>query len=445
MPIKYSDNAVTTLGANLGTGVTSMTLAGGGGALFNAVDNTADVTDGEYITFIRASDSAIEVARIDIHDGVSDSGITITRDIQGVHGGIGLALVIGDAVEGRIPQELLEGLVQTDPNPGSTPVEAVVIVPNATLSVNEDRGVTIGSRAENRGPEGSESVVIGYAAKGQDGDDIGELGHQIVIGAQSSSGGEESIVIGYQSFGGGDRTICIGGLGSRASGTGAGNHGITIGSISNIIAPDCIWIGNDGDAGAADGDRLIVIGHDHDLTSASVDDDAIIIGHGFTGKRITGGFTTFTQPFSLTPGDTDVKVMGNSTCEVVVATAEISFENGSPFNGSSDNFLTFTWDTNAVFYVEAIEVYTNLLTGAVTTGLIIDVGTSGQNSTDILAAGNTGTGISAFSRERVTFAPAGVDDGHLGSPGITVTIDTAGVSAGIWLGQIALRGIFVSR
>ncbi len=401
MPIKFVDNVLTTLGANLAIGATSMTVAVGDGVLFSAVNDFFDSTDGQYVTLIRASDGAIEVIKIKDHDGASDAITLIGRDVQGVHGGVGLAFVTADTVDVRIPSELLDTFVQQNPN--NAPAAAASMqwlrdVASGAQGVNRCVVIGPGTTVEARGPGGHDCVVIGHDAKSTN----DTLGRNVIIGRGATSSSPNVVAIGYLAVAAGNGAISIG-SGSRAN----GSDGITIGDQSFITEDLCIWIGGSGNAGFGDGEAMIAIGHDHDLSVGSGNDNGIIIGRGFTSKRPGADSFVITRPITMnTTGKTDAAqagmAVGNSGVENVVCTQVIDFKNGSPFELNTNAFHEFAFGSNGLFFVEQVEIWVQVVFGgAISQAPGIKVGST-VGASDILATHIFGTGFVTNSRERVT-------------------------------------------
>jgi len=99
MPVKYADDALTTLAANLSTTATSMTVAS------SATFPTLGTSDYFYATLQRSSDNAKETVRVETVSGTN----WIMVRAQG-SGETALAFVAGDAVELRVCANLLDDL-----------------------------------------------------------------------------------------------------------------------------------------------------------------------------------------------------------------------------------------------------------------------------------------------------------------------------------------------
>lgn len=119
MPVKYTDDALTTLASGLGASATVCQVAS------SSTFPTLSTGDYFYATLQRASDNAKETVRV---DAVTGSTWTIVR-AQGL-GETALAFVTGDAVELRIGANLLDDL--------STPSDTATGIADETLVATSD-------------------------------------------------------------------------------------------------------------------------------------------------------------------------------------------------------------------------------------------------------------------------------------------------------------------
>ncbi len=399
MPKKFTDNALTTLAANLAIGATTMTVAGGAGVLFAAVNDFFDETDGQYVTLIRASDGAIEVILITNHDGAADVIATIFRDVQGVHGGVGLAFVTADVVDARIPAELLDGFAQVHPDSPTPGAASMHLLRNGDSApgAQTQRSVAIGPGTTVEGgrtPDGDDCVVIGHNAAITN----SNPGRGVIIGSGASSPNSNVVGIGRGAVAAGDGVVVIG-SGSRANGA----DGITVGNNSIITDDRPIWIGGQGVPVGGGTTDAIVIGHDHDLSGGSNEDRSVIIGKGITDKISRNRTTCFTQPIAFnTTGAIGVSSIVNNGCEIVVCTDVFDWKNATHFIGGAQAFHSFDFDSAAgsVFFVESVEAWlSEVLVGAFTTGVGFKVGTT-FGGTEIIAGSTTSTSLILKEREQ---------------------------------------------
>lgn len=152
----YSNNAKTTLNAQLLVGGTTMTVAGGGGALFRTVASP----NYELITLQRESDGAIEIVKVTTHTAASDTFGVIERAQEGTSA---LQFEIGDKVEARWTRGTAERITQNVPFTGASGVNSIDLQAYrsdpSTVGVFGDNSVAIGR--ENTIAAGSNGVAIG--------------------------------------------------------------------------------------------------------------------------------------------------------------------------------------------------------------------------------------------------------------------------------------------
>jgi hypothetical protein len=384
---------------------------------------------------VRQSDGAIEVIKIAIHDGASDLIATIVRDIQGVHGGVGLAFIIGDVVDVRIPSEALDTFLQHNPNnpaAGAASLQWLRDLAPGAQGVSRSVAIGPGTLVEGgRSPGGDDCVVIGHNARVTE----DTIGRSTIIGSAALSGGRDVVGIGYQANPVGQGCISIG-SGSRASGLQA----ITIGEQTNITNDECIWLGANGLSTFGDGLGIIAIGHDLDVTPGTGNNDGIIIGRGVPGKRPGGDSFVTTRPITMNiSGDINStgKSVVNSGAEVIVATGLINLKNASPFEPLSPNvFHQFDFGPNGVFFVESLEMWVTVVFGpAISQAPAVKIGST-QGSSNILAAHTFGTTFGSNTRERVS--PTLLPDSGFNSIWIEITQPAIGPT--VMQGAYLIRG-----
>jgi len=240
----------------------------------------------------------------------------------------------------------------------------------------------------------------------------------VLIGSDGNwQGCDESVVIGFDTRARGPKSIIIGHLAGDNAAANATRHAVMIGNG---------WF-NYTDTGNTFGG--LVIGHAKDAGS----------DEGLPGLARIVWPRAFGDKLEM--GDENSSYANNGT-EVTLATPLISFEGATPFPGSAKSF-TFTLPTLGRMFVESIEVVVETGDGTtgVTTDMVLDVGSTGVDSTDILAAQTFNTAAVPVTDTRETYVSLIPDTAF---NAITVTMDTAGAwtgGGGVPRGWFVIRGV----
>ena len=137
----FSNNAKTTLAAQLLVGGTTMTVAASAGALFR----TIAAPNYELITLQRESDGAIEIIKVTTHTAANDVFAVIARGEEGTSP---LQFEIGDKVQARWTRGSAEALTQGVPFtgvPGTLSIDMQASRSNpATVGVTGNNSVGVG-------------------------------------------------------------------------------------------------------------------------------------------------------------------------------------------------------------------------------------------------------------------------------------------------------------
>ena len=222
----FSNNAKTTLAAQLLVGGTTFTVAASGGALFR----TVATPNHELITLQRESDGAIEIIRVTTHTAANDVFAVIVRAQEGTSA---LQFEIGDKVQGRWTRATAEALTQGVPFtgvPGTDSIDLQAFRSNpATVGVTANNSVGIGRNVTIS----AQGVGIGSTIN------ITAL-EGVAIGDNATVGGAGGIAIGFSGVqANGIQSIAIGGSNLQAS----NYRAIVIGWDANIAANYAIAIG----------------------------------------------------------------------------------------------------------------------------------------------------------------------------------------------------------
>ena len=223
----FSNNAKTTLAAQLLVGSTTFTVGAGGGALFR----TIAAPNHELITLQRESDGAIEIVKVTSHLVANDIFAVVTRAQEGT---IALQFEIGDKVQARWTRGTAEALTQGVPFtgvPGTLSIDMQASRSNpATVGVTGNNSVGIGREVTI---STSSSVGIGSTINITGSNGVG-------IGYNATVGGAGGIAIGFSGVqANGNQSIAIGGSNLQAS----NYRAIAIGWDANIAANYAIAIG----------------------------------------------------------------------------------------------------------------------------------------------------------------------------------------------------------
>ena len=264
---------------------------------------------------------------------------------------------------------------------------------------------------------------------------------------------------------GADDTVLIGDL-VTLSGSGF-DRTVKIGHFGQVRDEESVGVGYDVNLSGA---RAIVIGHNSGLTAANTGRNAMIFGSDWTQGPVAdvanthgglvmgnaGGFSerpirgmarifwprAFGLNIDLEDGSTEKASYANNGTEVTLAARRVSdFSSATPWNPAG-TFYTFALPSDCFMFVEEVGVVFDTVVGGpttVTTDMVIDVGSTGVNSTDILAAQNVTSGVVPIVEGRNKFVPGNVDQGY---NAITVTMDTPiALDVGGVSGYVYIRGI----
>ena len=244
----FSNNATTTLGADIDTVTTTIVVSGGGGARF-----TLPVApDFEMITVVGGSGT--EIMKVTAR---STDTFTVVRAQEGT---TGLSFLAGDTLEARITAATLSSFAGGfDPD-----TDEIVIGTNAATAVDSN-GVAIGVSAT---ADGSNSIALGR---------FSYTGASAANGVALSGGsvdGNAGVAIGQNSYAKGTACIAIG-LDAVAEST----NGISIGEgakgLDNAMTAGGIAIG---DNAKVNGDNSICMGTDTFGTNGAT--ESVAIGFG---------------------------------------------------------------------------------------------------------------------------------------------------------------------
>jgi len=213
----FSNNAKTTLAAQLLVGGTTMTVAASAGALFRTVASP----NHELITLQRESDGAIEIIKVTTHTAANDVFAVIARAQEGTSA---LQFEIADKVQSRWTRGSAEAITQGvpftgTPGAGSIDMQSARSVP-ATVGVTGINSVAVGNELTI---SSNNSVAIGK--------NIQVTAQGVGIGNVCSVTASEGIAIGDNATAGGVGGIAIGFSGVQAN----GNQSIAIGG-ANLVA-----------------------------------------------------------------------------------------------------------------------------------------------------------------------------------------------------------------
>lgn len=225
----FSNNAKTTLNAQLLVGATTMLVAAGGGALFR----TIATPNHELITLQRESDGAIEIIRVTTHTVANDTFAVIARSQEGTSA---LQFEIGDKVQGRWTREAAESVTQGVPFTGTQGTDSIDMqskrTPASTVGVTGNESVAVGNELT---VSANNSVAIGR--------DIQITAQGVGIGNNIVVSGIGATAIGVNNTAAGNYSIAIG---DTVLTSAAGDFGIAIGGSNlQVSAYKAIGIGWD--------------------------------------------------------------------------------------------------------------------------------------------------------------------------------------------------------
>ncbi len=448
MPRFFLNNFSTTLSGPITNVQTTLPLQAGDGALLPQVNQPfpGHPYDEDFLLTIDDGAGNVEVVRVIDHDG-SD---TIDEVQRGFDGTTGLAFAATVPVEARNTDSAMSHLwanfVEHDAamdNPIQP--ESVNIVPTYDGPDSGAQGfgqVVIGNRARAHQLQGG-AIVIGelalldYSAVG--------VRPSIVIGRDRGGDAVDSadaIAIGlnnYASLGAFmNQSVFIGNsVGVR--GLWRANKSVVIGTETEANGDNCVIIGYN--TGELSTEHSIILGnHWNNAQSNNNGDDfgGLVIGHAFDGlDEPLEGFARITWPRAF-GGRIDLESSGdghgqmpsyaNNGTEVTLASPAATVTVANPFGGGTTTFFTWQLPTGGdagFMFVESIEVVFGRVPGGSPTvinqDLIIDVGTTGVNSSDLLLAQNVTGGVIPDVTDRKTFVSLDPDKGY---NAITITVDT---------------------
>jgi hypothetical protein len=154
MAILFTNNAATTLAASITSGDTSLTVAGGGGALF------PNPTSPDYflVTLIGVSGTPIEIVKVTAR---STDTFTIVR---GQEGTTPSAFTGGDKVELRITAATMNSAAQAGLASGAITENTQSVTASYTISTNKNAmsvgPVTVASGSSVTVPGGSRWLIL---------------------------------------------------------------------------------------------------------------------------------------------------------------------------------------------------------------------------------------------------------------------------------------------
>jgi len=305
----FSNNAKTTLNAQLLVGATTMVVAAGGGALFR----TIAAPNFELITLQRESDAAIEIIKVTTHTVANDTFAVIARSQEGTSA---LQFEVGDRVQARWTRGSAEAVTQGVPFTGTPGVESIDM--QSYRSVPANIGVT-GSGSTAVGREltisANNSVAIGRDIQiTSQGVGIGNnlvvsASNGIAIGFNTTAGGAGGIAIGDNANANGTDAIAIGGANLQSS----NYRSIGIGWDFNVAANYAIAIGG---GKFNSGTRSVSIGwygYADSNYSTSLGAYAYATGAGGTaiGAQSSAGSYRTAIGYSATAGGTSATAIGS--------------------------------------------------------------------------------------------------------------------------------------
>lgn len=476
----FSNNAKTTLAAQLLVGSTTFTVSAGGGALFR----TIAAPNHELITLQRESDGAIEIVKVTTHTAANDVFGVVTRAQEGT---IALQFEIGDKVQGRWTRGSAEALTQGVPFTGvpgtlsidlqasrSNPATVGVTGNNSvgigrevtisssgsvgigsTVSITASNGIGIGNATVG----GSGGIAIGFSgvqANGNQSIAIGGANLQasnyraIAIGWDANIAANYAIAIGAGKFNSGTASVAIGNYGyaaygysvaigsyayaTQANATALGNNssayfnGVAVGYNASTLVTGGVAVGR---SATSNGTVAIAIGNNASATNARV----VVVGYGSShagyygvaiGASITGlgsysvavGNAITTAAYTVAVGGK--AVVGDIHSIAVGYDAQVTAERGISIGSGSRNVgygVTIGHQATAV----------GSSYGAVVIGYSVNV----SNSNRAIAIGY---GINITARDHAIALgyearPGTPDVAHIAAP-IVVVADHAGVAFG---------------
>lgn len=255
----FSNNAKTTLAAQLLVGGTTFTVAASGGALFRTIASP----NYELITLQRESDGAIEIIRVTTHTAANDVFAVIARAQESTSA---LQFEIGDKVQARWTRGSAEAVTQGVPFTG-TPGTASIDMQSArsdpaTIGVTGNNSVGIGDEvliAGNNSVGVGRNVTVAGSGSVAIGSTVDAAGSgSVALGQGADASGDSAIAIGDGIEASGNLSIALGGSnfqvdGYRAIGIGwdggvFGNYAIAIGNGKFNAGESSVSIGNYGTA-----------------------------------------------------------------------------------------------------------------------------------------------------------------------------------------------------
>ena len=446
MPRFFVNNFATTLSGNITNVQTTLPLQTGDGALLPTItfDPPSDV---DYLLTI-SDGTNTEVVQVEGHDG-SDTIAEITRNYDG-NGSF--AFQSGDAVEMRLTAQSMEQLWDNMSDAlgrnakGNFAVDIVPFFSSVSHIAEADRSINIGAFCGINAGQ-TRSINIGEFSQL-----TSATGVNIVIGGSiGNMGADDCVLIGNNpglSGSGYDRTVKIG-------------HEGQVRDIESVGVGDDVNLSGEG---------AIIIGPNNGLSAANSSRNSIIMGRGWVNAAVANVANTFggmvqgladdaiddpirgmariqwPRAFGLNleleDGVTAKPSYANNGTEVTLAARRISdFSVAAPF-AQTRTFYTFALPADCFMFVEEVGVVFDTVVGGpttVNTDLVIDVGSSGVDSTDILNAQNVTSSVVPVVEGRNRFTPGNTDQGY---NAITVTIDTAiALDSGGTSGYVYIRGI----
>lgn len=431
MPRFFVNNFATTLSANITNVQTTLPLQAGDGALLPSI--TLDSPQDEDFLLTIDDGTNREVVRVEQNTGADTLG-TIVRNYDG-NGAF--AFSSGDTVEMRLTALSLQDLWSNfGPQSGVRNARgqfSVDIVPyfssnshvaEADRSINigpfcginaaQTRSINIGEFSQLTSGNATVNIVIGGSIGNMGADDTVLIGNNPLL---SGSAFDRAVKIGHegvlrdQDVVGVGHDVQLSGEGSTILGSQSGQGSSNTSRNGVIIGP--FW--NQGpvsDTGNSEGGLVIGV-------AGEVNDRPIPGLARIQWPRAFGGLLDFHD-------GTDKPNYANNGTEITIATPRFDNTVASPFptGGAPAAFFTFTLPTDAFMFIEEIGVVFDAVNGgpaSVTTDMVIDVGSSGNGSTEILNAQTVSAAVVPTARTKEAYTALIPDTGV---NAITVTLDT---------------------
>lgn len=242
----FSNNAKTTLAADITNVATTITVATGEGALFSSP------AAGQFELITLESTTAVEIVKM-----TSRTTDTLTV-VRGQEGTTGTAFTTGDKVEGRITKGTLVGLQQPF---GSIDDQGDAKGANS-INIQTARASTANVAS------GASSIAIGYDTKAS-------AQNSVAISTTASAIGIGAIAIGTNSIASGLNSIAL------ATSTASATNAVTIGNSATASAQNSVACGH---SASATGTYSVSIGE----AASGTTTDTISVGRAATSQSVSG-------------------------------------------------------------------------------------------------------------------------------------------------------------